>query len=957
MLFLHHKKFRLFLSFCFLLFIKTGAQSLSFNNINTSHGLSENNVRSIVIDKKGFLWIGTVDGLNVYDGYTVTSFKKENYPQLASNNIIHLTCDSRNRVWLGTYDGITYLDENRKFHRIVLNDSVTKFGCRTIMDTKRFGPVLYTSLGQFFFNEATKRWQKINWIPGDLEYHRFHDAEPFDENRIIYATDSLVMLVDYASEKITYQRPVKAVFSLCRYSDHELALGLQQGKVQVVDFKKDEIIKEYQLTGEINKKKVNSTITEVRPAANGNLLVSTDYAGLVIIDRNGSFLQNTHNPIQPNSIGANLIWRVLGGNNGDVVVGTNTAGISIANIYNRQAGYTRIFNDQQGNFYDSYISEMEEGRNDVLWIGALERLIRWNRKQNTARFFYYYAAPTWTGSQNVEIRTLCIDKSGRVWVSALGDGLAILDERSGQFKKIARDSTLGAAVKSDYIFGLYTSSDGTVWAGTGVGFYTIDPSSLKIKTYTQHPLLKKLFGFRVNSFLEDKKGNMWFATFKGVYYFNRQENRLDSFTEKQGLAADQCFTVFLDDKERLYAGTLKGLSVIADGRITTYNKSNGLKYDQCEGVIQDSQGKIWIANNKCIIRFDPDKGTMKYFDENAGLSSEGFRMGSVLKTRAGEMFWGGRAGVNYFFADQMTSRPADLKPLIYQAEIQDSVVNFYNNNQLSLTYDKNNVSFGFAAVNLKGSRNIQYQYKLEGFDKDWQTGVDLRQARYSSLPAGDYIFAVKASLDGKSWINAENKIALTIIPPLWQRWWFIGAFVALLIGAIYWIISNRNRKIEEQREELETEQAINYFASSLSEQQTEEEILWDVAKNCIGRLHFEDCVIYLWDEEKQVLVQTAAHGPKSPRQFEITGPIEIKPGEGIVGTVAKNGKAEIVNDTSADPRYIVDDEQRYSEISVPIVYNGRVLGVIDCEHSKKGFLLKSICRSSLLLRPCVPIRL
>ena len=157
MLFLHHKKFRLFLSFCFLLFIKTGAQSLSFNNINTSHGLSENNVRSIVIDKKGFLWIGTVDGLNVYDGYTVTSFKKENYPQLASNNIIHLTCDSRNRVWLGTYDGITYLDENRKFHRIVLNDSVTKFGCRTIMDTKRFGPVLYTSLGQFFFNETTKR--------------------------------------------------------------------------------------------------------------------------------------------------------------------------------------------------------------------------------------------------------------------------------------------------------------------------------------------------------------------------------------------------------------------------------------------------------------------------------------------------------------------------------------------------------------------------------------------------------------------------------------------------------------------------------------------------------------------------------------------------------------------------------------------------------------------------------
>jgi LytS/YehU family sensor histidine kinase len=123
----------------------------------------------------------------------------------------------------------------------------------------------------------------------------------------------------------------------------------------------------------------------------------------------------------------------------------------------------------------------------------------------------------------------------------------------------------------------------------------------------------------------------------------------------------------------------------------------------------------------------------------------------------------------------------------------------------------------------------------------------------------------------------------------------------------------------------------------MSEQQTEDDILWDVAKNCIGRLQFEDCVIYLLDEERNILVQKAAHGPKSPGQYEINMPIEIKPGEGIVGTVALSGKAVIVGDTTKDPRYIVDDEQRFSEISVPIIYDGKVLGVIDCEHSKKRF--------------------
>ena len=132
---------------------------------------------------------------------TVTSFKKENQPEIASNDVIHLTCDSRNRIWLGTAEGITWVDENRKFHRVVLNDTVSKFGARTIMDTKTYGPVIYTSLGQFFYNEATKKWEKLDWIPDYLKYPRFRDAEPFDENKIIYATDSLVMIVDYASKK------------------------------------------------------------------------------------------------------------------------------------------------------------------------------------------------------------------------------------------------------------------------------------------------------------------------------------------------------------------------------------------------------------------------------------------------------------------------------------------------------------------------------------------------------------------------------------------------------------------------------------------------------------------------------------------------------------------------------------------------------------------------------------
>lgn len=934
---LYYARFLLLPFITLTFFLQAGAQPVSFHHVNTSHGLSANNVLSVAIDKNGFLWIGTNEGLNVFDGHQVTVFKKDNYPAIASNNIIHLTCDNRNRIWLGSYEGVTWVDENRKFHRVVLNDSVTRFGCRTILDTKTYGPVLYTSLGQYYYNEKTKKWEKLDWIPQSLEYNRFHDAEPFDEDKMIYATDSLVMIMDYSTRQTVYEQPFTAVFSLCRYSDTELAVGLQHGKVQIVDIQKKQVKQEYHVTSELNKRRVNATITEVRQAANGSILVSTDFAGLSIIDKSGKISNYTHDPINPRSLGANTTWRVLSGANGDIVVGTNVAGVSVFNIYNKQAGHTRIFNDDKGNFYDTYVSEMEEDKSGAIWIGALERLIRWDKQNNKTKFYYYYSQPIWTGGQNLEIRSLCIDKQNRVWVSALGDGIAVLDEASGQFKKIKRDTTLSLAVRNDYVLDLFTASDGMIWVGTGNGIYTIDPATYRIDAFRNNPLLKQLDGVRVNSFLEDSGGSIWMATFNGLYRYQAKSNTLQHYTVRDGLGTNQCFNLFEDDKGNIYTGTSKGFSIISSRGIQHYDRSNGLRYDYCEGITQDKRGRIWVANSKCIIRFEPDKGGFQYFGENSGLSTNGFRMNSLLRASTGEMFWGSLNGVNYFFPEQLVNRPADLKVYIYQAEKEDSSFYLGQQNALTLKYRNNDLVLRFAGISLNGSQNIQYQYKLDNYDKEWQAGVDLRQVRYSSLPAGQYDFKVKASLDGHTWINASNVVSIGVVPPLWQQWWFVGAVLAIVTALIYWFISSRNRKIREQREEIETEQAINYFASSMSEQQTVNNILWDVAKNCIGRLQFEDCVIYVYDEKSNLLLQTAAHGPKSPRQYEITAPIEIEMGRGIVGSVALTGRAEIIPDTTKDARYIVDDEQRFSEISVPIIYDGRVLGVIDCEHSKKRF--------------------
>lgn len=159
------------------------------------------------------------------------------------------------------------------------------------------------------------------------------------------------------------------------------------------------------------------------------------------------------------------------------------------------------------------------------------------------------------------------------------------------------------------------------------------------------------------------------------------------------------------------------------------------------------------------------------------------------------------------------------------------------------------------------------------------------------------------------------------------------AVTGLLLLCIAWLFVQLRR----YRNKYRLEATINYFATSLYGKNTVDDILWDVAKNCLSQLKLEDCVIYLVNDTRRSLLQVAAYGPKNPERFEIRDPIEIKIGRGIVGAVAQSGKAEIIHDTSRDARYIVDDERRYSEITVPIFHEGKVFGIIDSEHSNKHF--------------------
>jgi putative methionine-R-sulfoxide reductase with GAF domain len=213
------------------------------------------------------------------------------------------------------------------------------------------------------------------------------------------------------------------------------------------------------------------------------------------------------------------------------------------------------------------------------------------------------------------------------------------------------------------------------------------------------------------------------------------------------------------------------------------------------------------------------------------------------------------------------------------------------------------------------------------------------------VPAGTYTFMIKSTDGSRQWMTKYTSMSIIINAPFWKTTWFLAILLVLALLLLRWLYQVAQNRKQEKR----IEDTIDYFANSVYGENSVNEICWDIARNCISQLQFEDCVVYLLDEETNKLQQKAAYGPKNPKGHEISEPIDIEPGEGIVGTVAATGKPLLIKDTTKDSRYIVDDAHRLSELAVPILHDNKVIGVIDSEHPKKDFFTEDHLKAMITI--------
>lgn len=909
------------------------AQELAFFHLNESDGLSNNTVTAVVTDKNGLLWIGTDHGLNSYDGYSVENFYSKDHRGLLSDQIVRMVCDDRNRIWIQCGNGnLTLLDEKRQFHAINFLDGKAVAVEYLLPFPER---PLFLSGGRIYglHDEGKFIFAPLATKTEPLLTNKFARINQWDKDKLVFSGSGLLFLFDVRKMKVTHQVQVPGVVAAARLSDDvALATSASDDRLYKVSFSSG-IVKSYSGIRDQHGETIHKSPGSIMAFHDQLFLITSPSAGVYVFDaENETLIRHQHDVFDDRTISTNHTLYLFSNSEGFNFVSTFGDGLNYFKFNANSLGVKTIFQDsgERGELYAGYVNSIAEDTEGNIWMAGSDAFIK--KEAGSGKIALYKHGLGNQQDHRGGIRTLYIDSSDRIW-AGYSKGLSVFDKNLEVIANLNKESGL----PDDAVNEIRVSPDGSLWISTPRGLCFIDPNTFDITTPGENSPLVAVKDKNCNTVWFRNEEEVWIGTWDGAYKFDLSKGGAEVYTTDNGLIFNEVTGFAGDERDRVYIAARYGFHILEAGKvIRSFKNIHNTWPVDCYSLVSDHHGDIWFSSNVYIARYSPEVEDFVVYDEKTGVNPSGFRFYAARTTRNGELIFGSNKGITFFYPENVSAPDVSISVLVREMVTSDSVYSVIPGERVELPYYTKSAGFSFSAINLGGGQRIFYRCRLDGVDERWVKATSER-VTYSNLQPGSYTFSVAASGDGVRWTTASNPATFLIKTPWWgQHWVRIAASLFVCLGVAL-IVRRRVGRRRQQQENLETEQAINYLATSLHEQRTVDSILWDVAKNCIGRLQFEDCVIYLKDGERNVLVQKAAWGPKTTEEDKILNPIEIPLGQGIVGSVAETGIAEVIRDTTRDKRYIVDDAKRLSEITVPILYDGKVLGIIDSEHSRKGF--------------------
>ena len=825
--------------FCFAPIVHLDAQQhyTRFDHLTVDDGLSSNRIRCIYKDSKDYLWMGTDVGLDKYDSYQVKRYRNnEKQPGTISSDL--LTCiyeDRGKNLWFGTYNGLNLYDAVKDNFKVFKNNSVDKnsinSNCITGITEDKKGNLWIESDGT-----CLNRWDSVsqNFIKYPFEKEKYElSVRP---SRML-ATDSKGFLwVTSLSPGIRRFDPESGTFT--EFNDPSIDFSKFSYKSIYID-NEDKIwlatdgsgfisydpatnkFKQFGSKGDGRGTNEN-LILDILPENDRYLLLAVDQGGINRFDKvTETFEYIVYDQANDKGLNNNGIWCMYKDKEGVLWVGTSGGGI---NYYNPKKERFKLFTHNNSNpksLSYSFTGCFFEDHQGLIWIGTDGGGLNvYDPDTDIFKTFKHDPSNPYSISGNV-VRGIAEDKDHDLWIGTWNAGLNKYDRKTGRFIHYMPDIKNPASISGITIYNLCIDHNNILWLSIyNAGIDLFDTKKGVIKRFRPNSNIPgSISATNCWFYFEDPEKNMWICTQNGLSLYNSLTNSFKVFH----FPDNDVGAFYKDKKGYIWVGSnTRGLFLCnPDGTILkTYDMSNVLPSNRIHAITQDNNGDIWISSNYGISRINPEIQSVRNYSKEDGLQGDQFYQQSFLKTRNGDLYFGGYNGFNSFYPDSLKDNdfipPVYItdfqifnKPVVYAVPGAQFPTNISEAKEIKLNSSQSVFSFSFAAINYTHPKKNQYSYIMEGFEKDWNfTDASRRYVTYTNLNPGEYIFRVIASNNDGVWNKKGVSLRIIILPPWWNTLWFKIISISAIILILVLIFISRIRNLKKQKIQLEKSVAI-----------------------------------------------------------------------------------------------------------------------------------------------------
>lgn len=814
-------------------------RNVIFDRYSTEDGLSHASVTAITQDKYGFIWIGTQEGLNRFDGYKFETFyhRDDIEGSISNHSINSLLYDTSGALWVGTNEGLNRLDENSKrFEAYILNEKTegTERRILTLFESK--DGVIWigtdSGLSARYPDGRFRHFRNDEKGIGNVPVRGIFE----DASDDLYVSTTRDGLLKYSVNTDRFEK-VREISSsntsfITQASDGDLWIAGTRGGVFIFNTETREL-------KQLNRRNSNETglsnhrIRTIFRDRQDELWLGSSGGLFLFNPSNSSFSRYIHDNTDPHSLSDNNVTALFQDAAGVIWVGTYNG---LSKFNSETVAFPRFRSGSYPGLTSDSITSFAESTDNNVWVGTFGGLNLWNSEEQKFERFTVGTA----GLSDNRVMSLA-GKGNQIWIGTMAHGVNLIEGK--ELSAIMLNDPLDPnSLSSNSISSIHISEGNEIWIGTyggGVNRY------LGAGRFERFPKSENPNGnfteLRTLDVSDGPDGDIWIATDGGgIIVLNPDTGNTTFHRHEKGnpdsLASDKV-TSLLFHQQKMWIGTRDSglnLYIEEEQRFQPYNRILGLSSDLVYGLLPDKEGRIWVSGGKGLSVLDPGTGEVQIFDSTHGLQGDDFNSGAYLKLADGTFLFGGNNGFNAFTPEEIKrntyippiriteyskfNRPVPMRTPIYKLDA------------IELSHEDSVFGFGFAAMDFTAPQKNRFRYRLEGFDRGW-TEADTHQVTYTNLDAGTYRFSVQGSNNDGVWNELGTSIEILVHPPIWATWWAYSIYLAVALILVRQALAANQLRLQREAEKRYSERLQLYIESL--EEATDTVLIADSNKNLL----------------------------------------------------------------------------------------------------------------------------